>query len=652
MYLRKILPYILGWCLCLPLTAQTSKIDSLKQVMASGKLSNSEKCNLLLDIAQEYEYADTAKSRMYAMEALTLAQNSGLKRAEASSYLALARYYHHFDSPKLLKYTMEALKVAQSAGFEDAEISAFNTLGNFYAFSNQYDLAHVNFKKAEKLSLKINDRERLLNAYHNLMVLFFNIDDDENSKYYGNKVLELIDVQDTITREIFAVQFLLGSARFRDSDEQEALDFYLDMYQKAKLLNFNYRRIASITLAIGEIYVRQNHPRKALPYLHVTREYYETSQMSIPDVYASLADSYAMLHQTDSADYYLKKAQNSPIVEDRSRLIVLQSQAHVESARGDYRSALETYKQFHHISDSIAKVKKSTHIARMRNWYELEQKDIENELLQQEHQKQRRLILILAGALALIFVLLALLVYFFRQSIKKNGELKDLHAVKDKLFSVVAHDLRSPIGALMSLLKLANNKMLDFETQDRLLTEISTRVDDTYGLLDNLLYWSKSQMQGITHAPAYFDVRNEICGLMDSLQTVAAAKHVTLNSSIESQEVFADRDMFAVVLRNLTTNAIKYTSAEGNVSLNSELSGDKLVISVKDTGTGMSQEVQDSLFKLSETKSRRGTRNESGTGLGLVLCADFVKVNGGNIWFISKQGEGSTFYFSVPVKGN
>jgi two-component system sensor histidine kinase/response regulator len=146
-----------------------------------------------------------------------------------------------------------------------------------------------------------------------------------------------------------------------------------------------------------------------------------------------------------------------------------------------------------------------------------------------------------------------------------------------------------------------------------------------------------------------FDVQEGSRVVTDSLQSIAAAKRITLSNRIEPQQIFADRDMFAVVVRNLTTNALKFTSADGEVTLASELNDDMLVISVKDTGTGMTQEVQNNLFKLSETKSQRGTNNESGTGLGLVLCADFVKANGGSIWFTSKQGEGSTFYFSVPV---
>jgi len=254
------------------------------------------------------------------------------------------------------------------------------------------------------------------------------------------------------------------------------------------------------------------------------------------------------------------------------------------------------------------------------------------------------------GVLGIIFVLLILSLYFYMKTIEKNRELKKMHRVKDKLFSIVAHELRSPMASLMTLLKMTNMKLMDIETQNKLLKDVSKRVDDVFGLLDNLLRWAKSQMQGVLLTPVYFDSQSEIRAVVDDLQIIANTKKIALKNRTEKQEIYADRDVFSVVLRNLSMNALKYTSAEGEITIDSELLDNMLVVSVKDTGIGMTKEVQDKLFNFSETRSQRGTDNESGTGLGLVLCADFVRANGGRIWFTSVLGEGSTFFFSVPVK--
>jgi signal transduction histidine kinase len=130
---------------------------------------------------------------------------------------------------------------------------------------------------------------------------------------------------------------------------------------------------------------------------------------------------------------------------------------------------------------------------------------------------------------------------------------------------------------------------------------------------------------------------------------MAANKQITLINHIEKQQVYVDRDMLTVLIRNLTTNALKFTHANGSVTLASELKGNMLIISVKDTGTGMPDNVRDQLFKFSQTESRRGTNNENGTGLGLVLCANFAKAIGGEIWFTTELDKGSTFFFSIPL---
>jgi len=540
---------------------------------------------------------------------------------------------------------MEAIRLARNGGSREGR--AYFALGKFYQVTNQPYLAHVNYKKAEKLFLDNKDQQNLYALYNNLMHLFLSIEDKENTTYYAKELQKMAAERNDQPRGISA-QFVLGWARFEDDEGQEALDFYHDIYQKSDSLNDATTHF--IAVHCGWICIGLKRPRKALQYLHRARNYFETGETMLMETYGFIAEAYAMLSMVDSAKYYMMKAIDSHLVTDDTKLALLRCRSMLDSIRGDSWCALASFKLYHQLSDSIAKAGRMKEIGRMKNWYEIEQKDKKNHALQQEQDRQHKFILILMIALVMILTLLGFLVFFFKKTSEKNQELHKLHTVKDKLFSMVAHDLRSPMGALMSMLKLANRNMVDTETQAQLLKDISIRVDDTYNLLDNLLRWSKSQMSGIQPIPVCFDVRKGSLLVTDSLQGIADNKSIILDNRIGSQQVYADKDMFAVLVRNLTTNAIKYTSANGKVTLDSELSYHMLVISVKDTGTGMTEEVQNKLFNLSETKSQRGTNNESGTGLGLVLCADFVKANGGNIWFTSTQGEGSTFFFSIPVK--
>jgi len=622
--LRKSILCLLCWCLCATLAAQTvNDIDSLEQVLASVRHTQSEKVDALLKLSHVHLFVDSAKCRAYATEALQLSQKFGLKLEEARVNVAL---------------------------------------GNFYSFVILPRRAHSHYIKAEKVFIELKDMERLHKTYTNMMNLFYFIRDYDNTAYYANKVLSM-DTEWSSWKLTLSAQFYIGDARFRNNYTTEALDYFLDLYHKAFFIEDSLSTDREVSSAIGmrcaDIYFYMKRPHEILLLEHRARIncLNEGATFKLGLIYNNLAQAHAMLHNIDSAEYYIKKTLDAHMITNQMYGVYFAA-AKVDSLKGDYLSALANFQKFHHISDSLSKDEKTTEMARVKLWYEFDQKELENTLMQQEYQKQRKLIMVLVISLVMILILLAIAVFFYRkiteknhEITEKNHEMKELHAVKDKLFSVVAHDLRSPMGALISTLKLAGENRLDTETQALLLKDVSDKVDDTYGLLDNLLHWAKSQMQGIVPAPAYFDVQKESHAIMDTLQNVAAAKGITLYNLIESHQVYADRDMFAVVLRNLITNAIKFTSAKGELTLSSELSGDMLTVSVKDTGTGIPQEIQDKLFKLSETKSQRGTGNESGTGLGLVLCDDFVKANGGSIWFTSVQDEGSTFFFNLPTNG-
>ncbi len=590
--------------------AHMVQIDSLEQTLAMYKDHDTAKIGLLIDLSFEYKDIDPPKCKEYAEHALELARKAGSKVKEAAAHNALGVYYYYLDMP--------------------------------------YP-AYVNYKKAENLLLKYGVWNDVKEIYYNLMHLYVFIQDDENAMLYANKLLDIASKDGDLSSEIGA-RYTLNSIRFRDRPGQEELDGYLDLYWKALPLDNNITHVVEVYC--GDSYLHMGKYREGLSYLHRAREYFEAHEEAgfTMEAYIRLAEAYILMHQVDSAEWCLQKVAQSPIIYASTRMRILQSKSMLDSIRGNCWGALAHFKAYSHLADSLAKDKNTNEVARMKNWYEIEQKENENRILQQEQHKQSRLIYSLVGTLVLIIILIVLLAYLYRRSVKKNSELKELHKVKDKLFSVVAHDLRSPIGTLMTMLKLINENSMDAETQTELLKGISSRVDDTYGLLDNLLCWSKSQMQSIVPSATYFDIQTVSLIVTSNLQEVAIDKQINLRNLIEKHQVYADKEMFTVVIRNLTMNALKYTYAGGEVKLASKLSGDVLIVSVTDNGTGMTQDVQDKLFKLSETSSKRGTNNESGAGLGLVLCADFVKTNGGSIWFESQEGKGTTFFFSIPVK--
>ena len=234
------------------------------------------------------------------------------------------------------------------------------------------------------------------------------------------------------------------------------------------------------------------------------------------------------------------------------------------------------------------------------------------------------------------------------QQIRQSEEM---HRIKDKLFSVVSHDMRGQMAALSSILRLAaESHNDDMKVVMTLLKSASLQVEKTYEMFDNLLRWAKSQMQGIAANPVCCEIQKESNSITDVLQNMAVSKKISLTNHIGKQQVHVDCDMLHVIIRNLTINALKFTPSGGEVTLSSELKDNMLIVSVKDTGTGMTDEVRDKLFQLSRIGSCRGTDNENGSGLGLILCADFVKTIGGNIWFTTELGKGSTFYFSIPVR--
>lgn len=241
-----------------------------------------------------------------------------------------------------------------------------------------------------------------------------------------------------------------------------------------------------------------------------------------------------------------------------------------------------------------------------------------------------------------------------RLILSKTEELQRTIAGRDKLYSVIAHDLRSPMGSIkmvlnMLILNLPSEK-IGAEMYE-LLTMAKQTTEDVFSLLDNLLKWTKSQIGKLNVVYQDVDLVEVTDGVIEIFSMVASLKKIRIHEmKPEKMMVNADIDMLKTVVRNLLSNAIKFSKENSEVLVKMEEVDGMAVVSVQDYGCGISEEGQKKLLHTDTHFSTFGTNNEEGSGLGLLLCKDFVVKNGGKLWFTSKEGEGSIFSFSIPVK--
>ncbi len=280
-------------------------------------------------------------------------------------------------------------------------------------------------------------------------------------------------------------------------------------------------------------------------------------------------------------------------------------------------------------------------------------------------------LIVLFSFILLFFVSIAM--FFYKMSIRLKSEINhskqihktlivsekkllDSNKTKDKFFSIIAHDLRSPFNSMLGFSKMLNKNFdkYDTEKQKKLLGFVHIDIQNTYKLLENLLLWSRSQQGVIDFKPKKETLYLLFVDIIEVLKQSAKNKSITLTNQISKNlNVNADIDMFSTIIRNLISNAIKFTPRGGEILINARSITDEnkqgfAEITVKDNGVGISKEIQSKLFDIGENRSTEGTENEEGTGLGLILCKEFVEKHGGKIWVESEVGTGSSFVFTLP----
>lgn len=233
---------------------------------------------------------------------------------------------------------------------------------------------------------------------------------------------------------------------------------------------------------------------------------------------------------------------------------------------------------------------------------------------------------------------------------EQKSELAELNRVKDNLFSIVSHDLRNPLNSVKGVLELIKKSSFQGEELQMVAGKLENSLDGTMNLLDNLLFWAKSQMDGIQAKPELIRPKDIIENNLKLALMLVREKDLTIETNLIDAQAYADSDMIDLVVRNLLSNAIKFTPAKGIIQLNMSADEHKVDFSLKDNGIGMSQQLLRDLFSADKNHTSYGTNNEKGYGLGLKLCKDFVEINGGQLNIESVEHQGSSFTVTLPSK--
>ena len=463
-----------------------------------------------------------------------------------------------------------------------------------------------------------------------------------------NSMSEIYIVQNEIDK---ALEVLLKSAEYKKK------------YNDLKGLSRTYNNI-------GNIYnFKSDFVRANFYYMKSNQLKTELKDsIGIAKTYNNLAYSYFMLRQYKNAETFAKKGLtiSHKINDSNSRLNLLKNLSAIYQGKNDRYNALETYIKYTNLKDSIYNLEKEKQIAQIREEYETEKKDrqIESQSMQLEQTKTEMLFLLTAFGFTVVVVVMVFYAYNQKKKSNKalarqkdkiseiNKSLHDSNIIKDKLFTIIAHDLKAPINSIynscQTIIDYADE--LNFEKAYEVLPAIKKSVHDVNLLIENLFNWAISKKNRVPFMPIIFDLCELIASCVTQQLEFASKKNIKIYSAVcENLYIKADINMVNSVLRNLLNNAIKFTPKEGQIIISSKKYNDFVLIYIMDTGIGITKEEFNQLF-CADNFSTPGTQNERGTGLGLQICRDFLITNGGALYINSQPGIGTDVCFKLKLE--
>ncbi|SNR46392.1 Tetratricopeptide repeat-containing protein [Maribacter sedimenticola] len=625
--------------------------------------------DLLFDLAKEYTYKNKDSTYILANQGLALSKLTKYKKGEGYAYLRLGDYYSQLmDKDNYKKYYDKTIEIADNYDYEKLKLIVLNNYGTTLSIHGDVDEALKYYLEGIEIGEKNKDNLMLPILYDNIAIMYSGLKDyetalifHENSLRFSEKSKSAFTMAKTLSNMAFSYAYL---HKFENAEDviKRAIPIFIEE-DNMDWLSFCYE-------VKGIIALEKKQFEDAL-------EWYMESNLLCEDLdyftgtintYNGLAEAYIGLGQIDSAEHYALKANKAASTTHYPEILMKSAKtlADINRIKGEFEVALDYQDEYLELAEKADTENFKKGLAMLRSYqkYEAQKKQILDEKNRELASQQALTYIALAGLLLLI-IMLVLIYRNFKIQGRFNGilqkkqqilvnrelQLKESNNTKDKLFSLIAHDLRGPIHSFHGLMQFYVRGQMTKEETDKFLPVALQDLSSIADMLDNLLIWGKTQINGTKHEPKNININDLIENNMRLLKPLADKKSIQVKSNVEKNLVsYSDDAHVDIVLRNLIGNAIKFTQKNGEITIDAMENESQLVLSVADNGVGMSPEKQENLFNKNNYESSYGTNNEKGTGLGLFLCKEMVEMNGGRIWVKSVIGQGSTIYFTVPKK--
>jgi signal transduction histidine kinase len=606
--------------------------DSLIRVALAAPFDTS-RVILLNKAAFSLRETDSNLALTYAEQARLLADSIDFTRGLGPVLSNIGWiYYRKGFFTKALDYSTQSLKLSQEINDKKEIAQVLNNIGAINFEKKLFVLAIVNFKSAYALAKEMDGHVTMSRSLNNVAFCFLRLRQLDSSRHYINLSIA-VQMKDNFQSGIS--YRTLGDISFEEGKYSVSLRNYQTCLTGAENQNNNFLR-ASTLFRIGKVYLKLNDIDQALNYFNQN------------------------LALTKKFDY------------NSERESTLKLMADAFAARNNFSQAFDLQRQYITLHDSLLDQKNGEQINLIQTQFDLDLKNTQIELLtkksglkEQEIKTQRIWIYVAIGGLILLLAIVAIMIRTNRNSRKLNQMLAEknnlineqtaqliaLNSTKDKLFSIIGHDLRSPLNSLSGLLTLLGNDSMTQEEFVEFSKKLKTNIDFVSSDIENLLSWAQTQQQGLSASIGEVSISKAVQEKIDLHNEAIKAKDIRIINEVDQSLIaVADKNHIGLVLRNLIGNAIKFNNRSGQVILRSALKAGMIELSVTDTGTGMTAEEIKKLFKPGQHFSKPGTNNEKGIGLGLLLVKEFVELNHGKIWVESDLGQGSTFTFSLKAK--